>query len=198
MSLYLRFFPDKAPGMITYLFNINRFSLSHPFTQVSLYDTLFRRRLALYHPATFWGAIDEDTKELCFQNPPVVPAVSTPSAVSPASSASSYRCFSCNQLGHFASHCPSSPHQHVPAPVPSPRSAVPPFPVPQRPRARHAFTAPRPSSFSFQHAPDRQALCNTYRDQGACHFPNCRFFHGCTICGGAHPSHSCSGGKPSS
>ena len=203
-SLYLRFFPAAAPGVFTYISHITRFAASFPFHQVVLYDHMFRRSLALYHPRTFWGAIDPDARELCFSASAIAaaaPAVSSPSvaAAAPSSSLSdpSRLCFTCSQPGHFANACPASRAASFLPSAPSVPSAPSMSFRPLLRASTRPFQPPRQSQFSFFQPPaPRSAICRSFQASGACFFPACRFAHACH-CGGAHAPGACGTPPPS-
>jgi hypothetical protein len=180
---YLRYFPSKAGGLMAYLAQLTMFSTRYPLRNWLLYDRQFRHKMALFHPASFWGVEDKPLFDLCLAGLRLATSAASDSASSSAT------CFRCGVLGHFASSCPRS------AAASAFPSVTPPFPAPQRwPRAdlappllpSQSFRRPRPSSFSFA-----SNVCRLFNASGHCSRERCDYAHTCTSCGGRHHASAC-------
>ena len=200
---YLRFFPNKAGGIFAYIAQISRYAARYPLPAVLLYDQHFRRKLALFHPTSFWGVVDTELVDEPLGTR--APASATPAATHARADTTCHRC---GLLGHFASACPASaPSAPAVAAVTTSTAQVrpshatpvpPPFLAPQRlPDAVRPFATPHTSSFSF-HQPRASSpdtfICRAFA-RGSCVRPDCHYAHVCATCrshdhGAAHCPHA--------
>ena len=196
---YLRFFPNKAGGIFAYISQITRYSTRYPLKAVLLYDRHFRQKIALFHPNSFWGVVDNVIFDE-YLGGRSFPAYAANSA---SSSRAGSTCFRCGLLGHLAASCPSAVSSAPTVPsLFSTSVAQPPFLAPQRPTQGQrtttfgqstTFRMPRPSSFSFdarRAATPDTLICKAFATYGSCTRGQCGYAHLCPSC--RRPGHNAS------
>ena len=175
------FFPSMAGQFLFYQSQITDLSRLYTIGSVLAYDQAFRTRVA-NGEVLRWDYHDNELR--------AAHLVLLPPKMKSAPTRSDLSCWSCHQLGHVATNCPTRRSNNTPRNSRHPGDATsspPPFLAPHQPNATNNTQPTRSAAIPPQKPPVRDE-CHFWNTARGCTYKQCRFEHRCEIC--KSPQHS--------